>query len=59
MAIILILLWWVLVQLSAPTWCFVLLAVVAFLKCLDAFIEAIKTVIEAYDKELIEKANKK
>lgn len=50
MAIILILLWWVLVQLSAPTWCFVLLAVVGVIKCLDAFIEALKAGIEAYDK---------
>ena len=48
--LVLILMWWAFVQLSAPTWCFVLLAVVGVIKCLDAFIEALKAGIEAYDK---------
>lgn len=47
--LVLILLWWVLVQLTAPTWCFVLLAVVGVIKCLDAFIEALKAAVELYD----------
>lgn len=47
--IILILFWWALVQLSAPTWCFALLAAAMALKCFCGLLDLIKTIVEAYD----------
>lgn len=48
--LVLILLWWVFIQISAPTWCYVCLVFAMFLKCLGAFIDMIKAIVDAYDK---------
>lgn len=48
--VIYILMLWVLVQLSAPTWCYLLLAGAICVKLLGAFIEFIKTLLEEHDK---------
>lgn len=48
--IIMFLVWWILGQLAAPTWCFVLFGVAAFLKCIDSFSEAVKSAVEYNEK---------
>lgn len=48
--LVLILMWWAFVQLSAPTWCFGCLAFAMFLKCLCGLADIIKTIVEIYDK---------
>lgn len=47
--LLLVLVWWILNQLAAPIWCFVIFGVIVFIKLIDAFCDAIKAAVELYD----------
>ena len=49
-ALLLIIIWWILVQLSAPTFLFFCLGVVGFVMLLGAISDALKAAIEYADK---------
>lgn len=45
----LIFLWWFFIWLSAPIWCFRLLAVATIITVLETIVDAIVAIVEAYE----------